>query len=53
MKFVGICAGMSVGIMDIFSKRIAPGFVTTVTHSAGQAMNVKIVIYSGDILAQI
>jgi len=52
-KFAGICAGMSVGIMGIFSKRIAPGYVTTVTRSAGHAMNVKAVIYSFDILAQL
>ena len=51
MKFVGICAGMSVGIMRIFSKRVGPAYVTIVTHSAGQAMNVKAMIYSLDILA--
>lgn len=52
-KFVGIYAGMSVGMMGVFSKWIAPGYVTTVTRSAGQAMNVKTVIYSLDVLAQL
>lgn len=52
IMFVGICAGVPVGIMDIFSKRVGPGYVTTVTRSAGQAVNVKAVLYSLDILAQ-
>lgn len=52
-KFVGICAGMSVRIMGVSSKRVGAGYVTTVTHSAGQAMNIKATIYSLDILAQL
>lgn len=52
-KFVGICAGISVVIMGVFSKQVGPGCVTIVTCSADQAMNVKAVIYSSDILAQL
>lgn len=52
-KFVRIRAGMSVEIMGIFSKRVGPGYVTIVTCSADQAMNVTAVIYSSDTPAQL
>lgn len=45
LKFVGFCVEMSVGITGIFSKQVGPGYVTTVTSSAGQVMNIKPVIH--------
>lgn len=45
LKFVGFCVGISVGIMGIFSKQVGPGYVTTITSSAGQVMNIKALIH--------
>lgn len=45
LKFVGFCVGMSVGITGVFSKQVGPGYVTTITSSAGQVMNIKAVIH--------
>lgn len=45
LKFVGFCVEMSVGITGISSKQVGPGYITTITSSAGQVMNIKAVIH--------
>lgn len=52
-ELVGICLGMLVGIIGIFSKWIVLGYITAIMCPAAQVTTVMAMIYSLDLLAQL